>query len=118
MHFREILVKDVRLNVERTLGLARIIFLSILWGAIFFYKYSEYPMCRSIAGCVAGPIWGVFILLTIHSYSCPRPFESVSHSINKLWKCRYTHLTLITYNLMVVIQNSDIGRTRKLTTDR
>jgi len=42
MHFREILVKDVRLNVERTLGLARRIFLSILWGANFVYRYSEY----------------------------------------------------------------------------
>ena len=42
MHFWEILVKDVRLNVERTLGLARIIFLSILWGANFVYRYSEY----------------------------------------------------------------------------
>jgi hypothetical protein len=42
MHFREILVKDVRLNVERTLGLARIIFLSILWGANFVDRYSEY----------------------------------------------------------------------------
>jgi len=42
MHFREILVKDVRLNVERTLGLARIIFLSILWGANFVYRYSEF----------------------------------------------------------------------------
>ena len=42
MHFREILVKDVRLNVERTLGLARVIFLSILWGANFIYRYSEY----------------------------------------------------------------------------
>jgi hypothetical protein len=42
MHFREILVKDVRLNVEHTLGLARIIFLSILRGANFVYKYSEF----------------------------------------------------------------------------
>jgi len=42
MHFQEILVKYVRLNVEHTLGLARIIILSILWGANFVYKYSEY----------------------------------------------------------------------------
>ena len=41
MHFWEILVKDVKLNVERTLGLARINFLSILWGANFVYRYSK-----------------------------------------------------------------------------
>jgi len=41
MHFQEILVKDVRLNVERTLGLAQINFLSILWGANFVYRYSK-----------------------------------------------------------------------------
>ena len=42
MQFCEILVKDVRLNVECTLGLAQIIIPSILWGANFVYKYSKY----------------------------------------------------------------------------
>jgi len=37
MHFREILVKDVKLNVEHALGLARIFFLSILWEQILFF---------------------------------------------------------------------------------
>ena len=57
MQFREILVKDVRLNVERTFGLVRIIIPSILWGANFVYKYSEYFFFRATSSAIFSFLW-------------------------------------------------------------
>ena len=53
MHFREILVKDVKLNVEHALGLARIFFLSILWEQILFtgisFRARHFLVCAMCA---------------------------------------------------------------------